>query len=293
MQNTHADIIQVIHDYMSDPGTAWRIGEQAVFVRDADEEVEISLDHAGGLIVSEMGAVRIAISGLTRLVPAEGLTEALWIQAGLLCLRDEDAGMAKRTVLTELGVDMMAAKPINRLGTLFDLGRGDEHADFCLRTADEGLCELLRAREGKPMENEDRVLSEAIAAVGADYVVMSRLGRIESFGRNVALDPSPNPAPPSGYTVCLSFDPPRPTRESPFDEATYGAFRVLYGIFADPELVRLKQSVVDAVRDGAAPETVAAEAPEARAAVTVLLRQLTARDGSSETLRRWRDAFER
>ncbi|MDD9928136.1 MAG: hypothetical protein OXR03_20100 [Rhodospirillaceae bacterium] len=43
MQNTHADIIQVIHDYMSDSGTAWRIGEQAVFVRDADEEVEISL----------------------------------------------------------------------------------------------------------------------------------------------------------------------------------------------------------------------------------------------------------
>ena len=90
----------------------------------------------------------------------------------------------------------------------------------------------------------------------------------------------------------MSFEPPRPQKKEPFDEATFGAFQVLYSIFADPELARLKQSVNDALRDATDPKTMAIHAPEARTAVAVLLRQLTARDGLSDYLRRWRDAFD-
>ena len=226
MQNTHADLVQVIHDYMSDPETDWRIGEQAVFSRGAEEEVEISLDHAGGSILAQSGAVRVAVMANARLVPAEGLSGDFWVQAGLLCLRDGDAGMAKRTVLTELGSDMLAARSVDRLGTLFDLGRGGAQTDLCVRSADAELCALLRAREGRVMESDD------------------------------------------------------------------GAFRVLYGIFADPALVKLKQSVGDALRNGGAPDSLNIGVPDERLAVAVMLRQLARRDGPSEILSRWLDAFE-
>ncbi len=292
MQNTHADFIQVIHDYMSDPETDWRIGEQAIFARHKDEEVEISLDYAGGLIVTASGAVRIITTAMTRLVPAEDLTVDLWVQAGLLCLREGEADMAKRTVLTELGNDILAARPIGQLGTLFDLGLGDPNVDLCLRTADKGLCALLREREGTVFNGKDNALTDAIAEFGVDYVAVSRLGRIESFGCRSIPEKSLGLRAPAGYEICMSFEPPRPQPDEPFDEATYGAFRVLYGIFGDPEIVRLKQDLSDALRDGAEPETIPAKSLEARTAVAILLRQLTIRDGCSEILNRWQAAFD-
>lgn len=291
MQNTHADFVQVIHDYMSDSETGWRIGEHLEFSRDADEDVEISLDYAGGSIVSETGAVRIAVIAMARLVPGEGLSGNSWSQAGLLCLREGDAAMAKRSVLTELGNDMMAARPVDRLGTLFDLGLGGEYTDLCIRTADEALSAILRAREGSAVSANDEIF-DALDGADADFLAVSRLGRIETFGRwqrpAVPLD---LPAP-SGYAASMAFTPPRPADDGPFDEATYGAFRVLYGIFAEPDLVRLKQTVVDALKEGARPETVTATGADERLAVGVLLRQLAQRDGSSENLTRWHEAFD-
>ena len=293
VENTHANIIQVIHDYMSDAETAWHIGEHATFSRDKDDEkFKISLDHAGGLIVSDTGAVRIAVTAMSRLVPAEGLTEELWVQAGLLCLRDGDAGMAKRSVLTELGNDVMATQPLGRLAILFDLGLSVPHVDICIRTANEKLCRLLREREGTAIASTDTELSNAIKNIGADFVTLTRMGRIESFGQRSVPEKPHELLPPNGYAVCMSFEPPRPQKKAPFDEATFGAFQALYSIFADPELVRLKQSVNDALRDATDPKTMAIHAPEARTAVAVLLRQLTARDGLSDYLRRWRDAFD-
>ncbi len=132
VENTQANIIQVIHDYMSDAETAWHIGEHATFSRDKDDEkFKISLDHAGGLILSDTGAVRIAVTAMSRLVPAEGLTEELWVQAGLLFFRAGDAGMAKRPGITELGNDVIANQPIGRLAIMFDLGVGIPHGDIC------------------------------------------------------------------------------------------------------------------------------------------------------------------
>jgi len=289
--NTHADLVQVIHDYMSDPETDWRIEEHARFVRDADEEVEISLDHAGGSILAQSGALRVAVQATTRLVPAEALSGALWVQAGLLCLRDLDAGMANRSVLTELGNDLLAARPFDSLGILFDLGIGGTQTDLCIRTADEGLCALLRAREGNIIENDDYVF-EAITAAGADFVATSRLGRIETFGRSSSPDEPLGLIPPSGYASCLDFAPPRPKMAGSFDEATYGAFRILYGIFADPALVKLKQDVSDALRKGDAPDVLMVEDTDERQAVAILLRQLVRRDGPTATLSRWCDAFD-
>ena len=292
MENRHSDIIQVIHDYMSDPETAWRIGNVAEFMRDTGEDVEIALDYSGGNIVGAQCAVRIAAVAGTRLVPAEGLTAHSWGQAGLLCLPKGDATMSRRKTLTELGNDLMAGRPADRLGTLFDLGLGDDSVDLCVRTADPELCAALREKIGEPLGKDDAFL-QWLDDAKVDYVASSRLGRIESFGRRPGrLEPLAAGAP-SSQTSCIAFVPPQQAADVPFDEATYGAFRVLYGVFGDPALVRLKESVAEAVRNGAEPGSVTAEGPEAKTAVAVTLRQIERRDGASDLLDRWRAAFDR
>jgi len=291
VENRHSDIIQVIHDYMSDPETAWRIGNVAEFVRDADEDVEIALDYSGGSIVGAHGAVRIAAVAGARLVPAEGLTARSWDQAGLLCLPEGDAPMSRRKMLTELGNDLMAGRPVDRLGTLFDLGLGDDSVDLCVRTANPELCAALRAKIGETLAEDDAFLRRLDDA-GVDYVASSRLGRIETFGRRLVRLVPLAASPPAGQTACMAFVPPQQAADGEFDEATYGAFRVLYGIFGDPSLVRLKESVAEAVRGGAEPGSIAAEGPEAKTAVAVTLRQIERRDGASDLLARWRASFD-
>lgn len=290
MENRHNDVIQVIHDYMSDPETRWRIGDFAEFVRDADEDVEMTLDYSGGSIVGVGGAVRISAVPGTRLVPAEGLTRNSWVQAGLLCLPEGDAAMGRRRILTELGNDLMAGRPVDKLGTLFDLGLGGDHFDLCIRTSDPKLCAVLRAKAGDTLSENDPLLQNPESA-GADYVVTSRLGRIETFGKFPGRLAPFDAGPPQGQTACMAFAPPQQPQDGPFDEATYGAFRVLHGIFGDPALVRLREDVAEALQGSAEPESISVDTTEMRTAVAVTLRQIERREGPSELLSRWRAAF--
>lgn len=292
MENRHSDMIQVVHDYMSDPETAWTIDRYATFLRDRDEDVEVTLDHAGGAIISEGGAVRITVNAMTRLAPVECLNGESWAQAGILCLRNGDSAMARRTVLTEMGSDMLAARPVDRLGVLFDLGLGREFADCCVRTNDEALCETLRKRVGASIA-DDGIFLNTINEAGADYVTMSRLGRIETFGAASYMRPTePAFPPPVGYDACIALVLPLQAADAAIDEATFGAFRVLNGIFGEPAHRQLKQSVMDAVRNGDAPESVSSANDAERTLVQVTLRQMERIDGASESLTRWRGQYD-
>lgn len=292
MENRHSDMIQVVHDYMSDPETAWTINGCATFLRDRDEDVEVTLDHAGGSIVSEDGAVRITVNAMTRLAPVECLNGDSWAQAGLLCLRNGDSTMARRAVLTELGSDVMAARPADRMGILFDLGLGREFADCCIRTNDDALCETLRTRVGDSIA-DDAAFLNAINEAGANYVTMSRLGRIETFGAAPYMRPTaPSFPPPIGYDACMALVLPLQIAGTAFDEATYGAFRVLNGIFGEPAHRQLKQSVIDAVKNGDVPEIVSPVDDAERALIRVTLRQIERIDGVSENLTRWRGRYD-
>lgn len=293
MENRHSDMIQVVHDYMSDPETAWTIDGYATFLRHRDEEVEVTLDHAGGSIVAEGGAVRITVNAMTRLAPVECLNGESWAQAGLLCLRNGDSGMARRAVLTEMGSDMMAARPTDRLGILFDLGIGREFADCCIRTSNDALCETLRKRVGEAVADDDALL-EAINEAGSDYVTMSRLGRVETFGAAPSKrNDEPIFPPPAGYDACMAMVLPLQAADAAIDDATYGAFRVLSGIFGEPAHRQLKQSVMDGVRNGDAPESVTSADEAERALIQVTLRQMERIDGVSENLTRWREQYDR
>ena len=276
-------MLQVIHDYMSDPQTAWQICGEGEFIARGDAPTQMRLDQAGGCLITEGGALRIMINAMTRLVPREALTceDGLWIQGVLFCLPAADCAMSRRGGVTELGHDRLAARPEDRAGVLFGLGTGGQALDICVRTTDPALCRLLRARVG---DTAGAQVQAAIDDAKADHVIQSRLGRIEWFGAR------PDPAPlfarlfaPDGMHACLAFVSPQRTAVGEMNRATYETFQILLNTFGDSELLKLKDSVFNAVRAGKGPTHDGTR----HDAVQIALRQLRYLDGPSDRLAAW------
>jgi hypothetical protein len=83
-------------------------------------------------------------------------------------------------------------------------------------------------------------------------------------------------------------------KQKPFDRAAYEDFQPLLRDFGDPALVRLKETVTDAVRADRTPDGLCLPTSRAgRAVVRVALRQLTHTDGHRPVLEAWRQAFDR
>ena len=59
--------------------------------------------------------------------------------------------MAGRTVVTELGPDVAAARAEHRDAILFDVGLGLLQVDAMMRSTDPETLDLLRAAEGHPL----------------------------------------------------------------------------------------------------------------------------------------------
>ena len=291
MRNSHQDMLQVIHDYMSDPETAWQICGDGEFSRRGDAQTQMQLDYSGGCLITERGALRVMIDAATRLAPSEALSldDDLWIQGALFCLPPANAAMPGRRVVTELGHDPLAARPEDRAGVLFDLGTGGPALDYGVRTVDPALCRLLRARIGGEAGAD---VQAAIDDAKADHVIQTRLSRIEWFSAR------PDPAPMFGRLTaleglhpCLAFVSPQRTADGEMDRATYETFQILLHTFADPEFLALKKSVFDAVRAGEKPNPNNSE--PRRNAVLIALRQLRYLDGPSELITAWLEFYSR
>ena len=289
MRNAFRDLLQVVHDYLTDPETRWPIAGMAGVPATQGESPETRLDYAGGQVLTARGAIRITLPSNTRLVPCEAPSDdGLWVQASLLCLPADEAAMSERPGLTELGFDLLAARPEDRLGVLFDLGTGPPEAEFCVRTADPGLLAFLKSRIGDDPSSSPDIM-DGIREARADHVIQSRLGRIESFGTAPApvehMDCFP---PPEGWRAGLAFISPQRMADGDMDLATFETFRILQNSFADPAFARLRQSVAEAVRAGAAPGS---EAPYPDA-MRLTLQQMEYTDGPSATLAAWRSAYD-
>ena len=70
VRNSHGDMLQVIHDYMSDPLTAWQICGDGEFMARGDTPSEMKLDYTGGCTVTERSALRITVNALPAWRPA-------------------------------------------------------------------------------------------------------------------------------------------------------------------------------------------------------------------------------
>lgn len=312
------DLKQVLSDHLLDWQAGWNIGSFgaiAEFHQDAGEvaEVEAPLERA-----TARGAIRISRTDGVTPIAWEALSKnpRHWQQGVALCLPETDATRATRTVLTELGSDHEAIRPIDRHGILFDMGLGQRNLDFCVRTADPELIATLRAQEGKPLTASGNPAMGAILNAHPHRVALSALGRCEVYqmiggpatggkspeGPHTHVLPqlmkagrthSANTPIPDGLMPAMSLHPGSPVmtplgQDREFSSELFDAFQELLAVWGPSEYRETKLRVWDALEAGVEPE--AEELAACRVTRTArrnALRQLARMRGASSLLAAW------
>ena len=317
------DLDTVLRRYVADPTASWGLGTFgaiAEFHRTSEEPA--SIDTGATLqVVTARGALRIDSTPELRAFAYELPGHAIdsWSHVLTLCLPAARTAMHRREVLTECGPDHEALRPDDRAAVLFDLGLGTEQVDVCVRTADPEALAHLRAGLGRSLFAPDNPLMPAMPRLSPHRVFVCRFARLEVYQRIPGRDETPPEGPhthvlphllrhqrthpatapiPAGWVPCLSLYPASPVydalgRPRPFDRAAYDDFQSLLRCFGAPELVGLKETVIEAVRAERGPDHFALPASRAgRVAVRVALRQLAHTDGEHPVLAAWRQAFD-
>ena len=317
------DLDSVLRHYIADTAASWGLGTfgaVAEFHRTGDEPASIDTDTTLHVVTSR-GALRLTGSEAVR-ARAYELPDAgdRWSHALVLCLPAARAAMHRRAVVTACGPDHEALRPDDRAAILFDLGLGTEQVDVCVRSADPEVLAQLRAGCGRALFAPDNPLAPALPRLSPHRVFICRFARLEVYQRIPGRDERPPEGPhthvlpellrhqrthpatapiPEGWVPCLSLYPANPVfdalgRPRLFDREAYEAFQSLLRDFGDPTLVRLKETVTEAVRADKAPDGFASpESRAARATMRVALRQLVHTDGDRPMLAAWRQAFDR
>lgn len=305
-------------------GSFGAIGE---FHQNEGETLEVA-DTDNLTRATPRGAIRIVARPDIQAVAYELLSPRAnrWSQGIALCLSEQAALCAQRTVLTELGPDTDAVRPADRNGILFDIGLAQPQIDFCIRTSDPAVLSVLRRNVGKPTFASEA--GPAILNAHPHRVVLSKLGRAEVFqkiggpetggkspeGPHTHVLPkllaarrthSANTPIPEGLTPCAYLHPTNPVitplgDDKPFDASHFATFQTYLDLYGQPDYVRTKKAVWAAIDAGQEPGTM----PEPdtrleRIALRNALRQ-TARQaesvGDTHLLKRvhaWRAQFDK
>lgn len=315
----------VLRNGMADPDAGWNMGSFGAIA----EFHHVAGDPEPGAVeelmqFSHRGAIRIETLENVRPVAYETLSPKThrWTQAVSLCLPVENAKMNRRTVLTELGMDHDAIRPQDRDAVLFDMGLDQPQVDFCVRTADPALLEVLRAREGQSLFDPANPAMRAILAAHPHRVALTRLGRVEVYqmiggpdtggvspeGPHTHVLPkllradrthSANTPVPDGWVPCCGFHPKSPVmgrlgEDKDFDAMAFNAFQALLNSWGPEEYAREKQGVWAALDAGAAPETWSEPGTRvARAGLRNAIRQWRRQHGDSDLIADWARAFDK
>jgi hypothetical protein len=304
---------------LADTQSGWSIGVTgaiAEFFRGRDEP-EARCKGGTYTVATPRGAMRIVLRSDVAPVAIESLSRNRrhWQQRVALCLPEREAAKARRSVVTELGVDTDSIRDDERHHLRFDLGLGIAHVDACIRTGDPQLIKLLRDCCGRSLLNEARAATQAIIAQSPHRVFVSRLGRIEVYA------PIPRHATPTGphthllpkllgrpavwaqlipkaHVACLDVYPANPLRtaageERSFDAERHARFQGVLKDWGSAAYVAEKQRVETWVRAGAVPQSwPPCVGRLARAGRRVALRQLVHTEPDCEALGDWQRAVE-
>jgi len=318
-----ADSLVFLAEQLADPDHHWSLGTfgaLAEFTRDAGEPVAISRQEDSLAAVTARGGIRIAPLPEMRFIASETPTRASWNHRVALCLPASPSAMNRRRVLTELGPDSGALRAQDRGAILFDLGLEGWQVDACIRVADPKIVAALRRHLGRAVFEAGNPVMGIIVPASPHRVFISRLGRIEVFqpipppdGRSpegphthvlpkllqhrrthAATEPIPD-----GLVPCAHLYPAHPIKDGlgrplQFDAQRYQSFERLLDRYGDPDAVKLKRRVIDAIRQGSDPSTI--RIPDdrtSRASIRVALRQFEAAHQTSPTLMAWLNAHDR
>ncbi len=308
------ELIDLLRDHLHDPACGVSVGGFGALAEFQDDTVALEGSHAGLCARSPRGAVAVTPRGDERVLAYEALSarEDAWqCGIGVLAAR-HDARMAGRRTLTEIGPDRDALDPDARDDLLFDLGVGLPHVDFCVRTADATLVDLLRKHAGEPVISDGHAVMEAVIDAGPPRVVRSRIARVEVYqpidrhrtpdGPHTHLLPgllksgrthSASLPFPAGSVPLIMLHPENPLTDRfgqrrAFAAAVHARFQARLERFGDPDYVAEKRRVADAVSARVAPETCARpNSRVTRLARRVALRQLGHTGVESDYLARW------
>ena len=290
----------LLRDHLADPACAWSLGAYGAVAAFARDPAESAAFCEGGRIGLATPRGAIALTASPDLVPfayETGFTGG-WSQAVALCLPAQACAMGRRVVLTELGPDEAAARAQDRGAILFDLGLGLRAVDACVRVADPGLVDRLRAACGRPILAPGTAIGALLMEASPHRVFSARFGRVEVYtpippaGGASASGPHTHILPqllrlgrthaatapiPSGLVPCAALHPAHPAKDATgrragFDAARHAAFGSLLDAWGDPALTALRRTVLA----GGEPDPVSANSRFARSAIRAAWAQVVA-----------------
>jgi hypothetical protein len=311
----------VLSEHLDTGTSAFTIGSFgaiAEYFRDADEAATRGAEPLTRITARAAIRIRLVEDILPVAYETVSAHAGRWQHGVLFCLpRSRGAGQG-RTVLTELGPDGDAIRPLDRGGILFDLGLDLANLDFCVRTADERLADLLRLHAGRSVLEAGNPVMGALIEASPHRVAQSALARIEVYQ---ALDRTKTPDGPHTHVLpdllksrrthaanipvpddvlpCLGLHPGNPLldlfgRATPFDAAHHRAFEPLLAAWGDADYCAEKARILAAVAAGGDPAAVAPPASRTgRQALRIALRQLACAQPRPSALDRWLEVHER
>ncbi|MGE0282883.1 MAG: hypothetical protein AB7P20_20030 [Rhizobiaceae bacterium] len=299
----------LLSTHLRDPRSGWSMGSFgaiAEFHQDRGEPVVV--DEPTSLMrVTRRGAIRLdrtAVRNVTA-VAYETLSSKRhrWSHAIALCLKQDEARQARRSVLTELGPDDAAIRGIDRTGIVFDMGLNLPQCNFCIRTSEPKLLGALRSNLGRSLFEHDNPAMPAILSAHPHRVVLSKLGRVEVYQKIGGPDtggvspPGPhthvlpkllksgrthsaNTPIPDGLWPVAFLHPGNPVigpmgEERPFDPELHHDFQMILARYGLSESASAKIGIQDAILRGKDP--ISYDMPAGRferAAARIALRQL-------------------
>jgi hypothetical protein len=264
------DIEAFVATHLSDAACSWSVGEFGVLAE--FHRGQSAAPSTGFTAATVGGAIRVSPHARARILAYEtpSPNPRLWNHGIAFCLPEGEARMEARNGVTELGPDGGAIFEASRQELLFDLGLGRRSVNFCVRTTDPALVDLLRGATGGNVFERPQLIA-AIVAAGPARVVESRMARVEVTnpipppggvspeGPHTHLMPElikrrrthdANIPVPSGFLSCLTLYPPHPARDSEgrertFDAGMHAAYQALLERYGDPDYIAAKKGAAE------------------------------------------------
>ncbi|NOQ16926.1 MAG: hypothetical protein GQ581_07695 [Methyloprofundus sp.] len=318
----HKIITTTLAQYLASASHSFSIGSFgaiAEFHRDRDEKLLLDNPHQLTLMTLR-GAIQLNIPEHVQPIAYEVLSKhkQRWQQGVAFCLPKAEAKMHQRNTLTELGKDQHSMLVADQDATLFDMGVDADNIDFCVRTADKNLIELLRQSEGQSFAELDMNVKNQLIEDSPTRVITSKLGRIEIYqpigkektpqGPHTHLLPkllakqrthSANIPLPDTLAPCLTLHPANPLvnqlgQEIPFDLTRFEQFATLFEQWGLDSCKQQKNLLVQAVLSGTSPEAYPQpDRRETRATLRITLRQMHQQKQYKSNINRWLQYFEK
>ena len=178
------DFVKLLSKMFADGSYGFSVGSSgalAEFPASTDTR-SLSEEHTFSASVPE-GAIAIKPLSNLRWVAYETLSRKTshWNYALIAHADKTPFFSSKRTLLTELGVDNDSLKPPKNREIIFDLGLGLDNADFCIRTSDFALKNILRKYSGKNIAIEGHPVLKVLIDESPTRVVRNAFCRIEVY----------------------------------------------------------------------------------------------------------------